>query len=190
MNLYLINWEKLLERKFLWWRLLVIGCLVGISVSGFLNAYASELKLGIVNTEKILRESALAVKAKERIEQEFLPRDKQIKEMAEQARVLQEKLEKDGAKGSVAITEPVRRILERDLANLSREYQRAQRQMGEDLSVRQNEEYSVILDRTNKTIKNIAEKEKYDLILQMQDSVYRSERLDITEQVIKLLDLE
>ena len=83
-----------------------------------------------------------------------------------------------------------RRSLERDLANLSREYQRAQRQMREDLSVRQNEEYSVILERTNKAISKIAETEKYDLILQLQDSVYRSHRIDITDQVIKALDNE
>ncbi len=62
--------------------------------------------------------------------------------------------------------------------------------MREDLSVRQNEEYNIILDRTNRVISKIAELEKYDLILQLQDSVYRSQRIDITDKVIKVLENE
>lgn len=148
--------------------------------------FAGDIKIGVVNTEKILRESLPAIQAQKKIEQEFMPRDEDIKKMAVQAKTLQDKLEKD----SIAMEETERRSLERNLANLSREYQRAQRQMREDFNVRQNEEYSVILERTNRTISKIAEIEKYDLILQLQDSVYRSERIDITDKVIKALENE
>ena len=147
---------------------------------------AGDIKIGVVNTEKILRESLPAVQAQKKIDQEFVPRDEEIKKMAVQAKTLQDKLEKD----SITMEETERRSLERNLANLSREYQRAQRQMREDFSVRQNEEYSVILDRTNRAISKIAETEKYDLILQLQDSVYRSQRIDITDKVIKTLENE
>lgn len=157
-----------------------------ILASGFGVATASDIKIGVVNTEKILRESLPAIQAQKKIEQEFVPRDEDIKKMAVQAKTLQDKLEKDG--NTMAETE--RRSLERNLANLSREYQRAQKQMREDLSVRQNEEYSVILERTNRAISKIAEIEKYDLILQLQDSVYRSHRIDITDQVIRTLNNE
>ncbi len=148
--------------------------------------FAGDIKIGVVNTEKILRESLPAVQAQKKIDQEFVPRDEEIKKMAVQAKTLQDKLEKD----SISMDETERRNLERNLANLSREYQRAQRQMREDFSVRQNEEYSVILDRTNRAISKIAETEKYDLILQLQDSVYRSQRIDITDKVIKALENE
>ena len=155
-------------------------------ISGFVVAIASDIKIGVVNTEKILRESLPAIQAQRKIEQEFVPRDEDIKKMAVQAKTLQDKLEKDG----ILMEETERRNLERNLANLSREYQRAQKQMREDLSVRQNEEYSVILERTNRAISKIAEIEKYDLILQLQDSVYRSQRIDITDQVIRTLNNE
>lgn len=154
--------------------------------SGFVVAIASDIKIGVVNTEKILRESLPAIQAQKKIEQEFVPRDEDIKKMAVQAKTLQDRLEKDG----ITMEETERRSLERNLANLSREYQRAQKQMREDLSVRQNEEYSVILERTNRAISKIAEIEKYDLILQLQDSVYRSQRIDITDQVIRTLNNE
>lgn len=149
-------------------------------------AIAGDIKIGVVNTEKILRESLPAIQAQKKIEQEFLPREEDIKKMAVQAKILQDKLEKDGA----SMEETERRNLERNLANLSREYQRAQKQMREDLSVRHNEEYGVIIERTNRAISKIAEAEKYDLILQLQDSVYRSQRIDITDQIIKALNNE
>lgn len=157
-----------------------------ILTTGFVVATASDIKIGVVNTEKILRESLPAIQAQRKIEQEFVPRDEDIKKMAVQAKTLQDKLEKDG----ITMEETERRNLERRLANLSREYQRAQKQMREDLSVRQNEEYSLILERTNQAISRIAEIEKYDLILQLQDSVYRSQRIDITDQVIRTLNNE
>jgi outer membrane protein len=156
------------------------------STNGLVIAFASDIKIGVVNTEKILRESLPAIQAQKKIEQEFVPRDEDVKKIAAQAKTLQDKLEKDG----ITMEEAERRSLERNLANLSRDYQRAQKQMREDLSARQNEEYGVILDRTNRAISKIAELEKYDLILQLQDSVYRSKRIDITDKVIKALNNE
>ena len=168
------------------WRTMVMVLITIVSTSGFAMVLAGDIKIGVVNTEKILRESLPAIQAQKKIDQEFVPRDEEIKKMAVQAKTLQDKLEKD----SINMDETERRNLERNLANLSREYQRAQRQMREDFSVRQNEEYSVILERTNRAISKIAEIEKYDLILQLQDSVYRSQRIDITDKVIKSLESE
>lgn len=165
------------------WALWILGLVMGsVAVSA---VFAEDIKIGVVNTEKILRESSFALQTQKRIDQEFIPRDEEIKQMAAEARVLQDKLEKNG----VSIVAE-RQNLERNLANLSRKYQRAQKQLREDLSVRQNEEYSIILERINRAIGKLAEAEKFDLILQLQDSVYRSQRIDITDKVIKLLDSE
>ena len=169
------------------WQFHMISALIAAATAGVIGSgIASDIKISVVNTEKILRESHPAIQAQKKIEQEFIPRDEEIKKMAAQAKTLQDRLEKSG----LTIEDNERRNLERNLANLSREYQRAQRQMREDLSVRQNEEYNIILDRTNRVISKIAELEKYDLILQLQDSVYRSQRIDITDKVIKVLESE
>jgi outer membrane protein len=168
------------------WRYLLV-LFVTIAFAGEVTmAIADNIKIGVVNTEKVLRESLPAIQAQKKIEQEFVPRDIDIKKMAVQAKTLQDKLEKGGA----AMDEAERRNVERNLANLSREYQRAQKQMREDLSARQNEEYGIILERTNRAINKIAETEKYDLILQLQDFVYRSQRIDITDKVISVLNNE
>lgn len=146
-------------------------------------SFAQEIKIGVVNTEKILRESIPAVMAQKKIEQEFQARDARIKQLSSQAKALQQELESNDS-----MAEADRRIKERELATLSRQYHRAQQQMREDLSLRQNEEYGLILDRINQVIQELAELQAYDLILQLQDSVYRSARIDITDQVIKVLD--
>lgn len=166
------------------WLYMLLIAFVLLPLTNVKTLHAESIKIGVVNTEKILRESLPALEAHKKIDEEFLPRDAEIKEMAEQARILQDQLEKNDS----TMEEIDRRELERELANLSRSYQRAQRQMREDLTVRQNEEYSIILDLIDKTIEHIAEKEQYDLILQLKDSVYRSQRIDVTDKVIEALD--
>jgi outer membrane protein len=84
------------------------------------------------------------------------------------------------------MAEAERRAKERDLANLTRDMQRAQREFREDLNLRRNEELAGIQERANKVIQQIAEAEKFDLILQ-DPVVYASQRIDITEKVIKAL---
>lgn len=167
-------------------RCFVVMAIGLVTLTIHVTALANSIKIGVVNTEKILRESSVATQAQKKIEQEFMSRDDDIKKITAQAKALQDRLEKDGSN----MEETERRSLERNLANLSREYQRAQKQLREDLSARQNEEYGVILDRINRAISKIAEREKYDLILQLQDSVYRSQRIDITDQVIKAIENE
>jgi outer membrane protein len=171
-----------------WWRA-VSACFLAVIIITLPITHPSELiageiKIGVVNTEKILRESKPAVMAQKKIEQEFQARDARIKQLSAKAKVLQQELEKN----TDTMAEAERRSKERELAILSRQYHRAQQQMREDLSLRQNEEYSLILERINQVIKQLAEMQAYDLILQLQDSVYRSSRIDITDQVIKVLD--
>ena len=165
------------------WQVLTTVSVVVVLIVCSVSVFANDIKIGIVNTDKILRESLPAINAQIRIEQEFLPRDIQTQEMVTQAKELQQQLENDRP----TVTEKGRRDMERKLASLSREFQRAQEQMREDLTVRKNDEYGLILENTNLAIKHIAEMEQYDLILQLQDAVYHSERIDITDQVIQLL---
>ena len=78
-----------------------------------------------------------------------------------------------------------RRTKETELGRQTREYQRLQREFREDLNLRRNEELAALFERANRVIKQVAESEKYDLIV--QEAVYRSPRIDITEKVLKAL---
>jgi outer membrane protein len=145
-------------------------------------AFALDYKIGFVNTERLFREAAPAKRAQQKLEKEFATRDGEIQRLSKQVRDLQSSLDKDGA----TMAETDRRNKERDLANLSRDLQRFQREFREDLNLRRNEELSSIQERANKVIQQIAEAEKFDLILQ-DPVVYASQRIDITEKVIKAL---
>ncbi|MDR0673897.1 MAG: OmpH family outer membrane protein [Zoogloeaceae bacterium] len=142
---------------------------------------ATELKVGYVDTQRIFRNAPAAVQAAKDIEKEFSGRDQELQKMAKKLQGMQENMEKN----AVTMSEAERRNKEREYAELSREFQRKQREFREDLSLRQNEAYATISDKANKAIRQIAESEKFDLIL--QDVIWVSPRLDITDKVVKAL---
>jgi outer membrane protein len=144
-------------------------------------AQGSEYKIGFINSERLFREAAPAKRAQQKLEKEFAGRDAEIQKLSKQVRDLQTVLEKD----SVTMPEAERRDKERDLANKNRDLQRMQREFREDLNLRRNEELSAVQERANKVIQQIAADEKFDLII--QDVVYASPRIDITDRVIKAL---
>ena len=143
--------------------------------------FAQDLKIGFVSTERVFKEAPAALKALKKLEKEFAPREAEIKKIADRAQVLQVQLEKE----SMTMSASQRRDRESELGRLTRDMQRMQREFREDLNLRKNEELETVLQGANRVIKAIAEKEKYDLIL--QEAVYRSPRLDITDKVIEAL---
>lgn len=146
------------------------------------NAQAQEMKIGFVSTERIFREASPAKAATAKIEQEFSKREKDLQDMATRLKGLSEKLDKDAA--VLADSDRVKR--QREVADLDKEFQRKQREFREDLNQRRNEELAIVLDRTNKVIRQIAEAEKYDIVF--QEAVYISPRIDITDKVLKALN--
>jgi outer membrane protein len=141
----------------------------------------AEIKLGFVNAQRVVNESPQAVRAKKKIEKEFEKRDQELQRLSKQLQGMQETLEKN----AVTMAESERRNKEREFNDLNRDFQRKQREFREDLNLRQNEEMAAIFERANKVIKQIAEAEKFDLIV--QEAVYFSPRIDLTEKVIKAL---
>lgn len=158
---------------------LLVAMIASLPVS-----YASavdQLKVGYVNTQRLFRDAPAAVRAAKKIEQEFSKRDQDLQRLAKQVQGLQESLEKN----ALTMSETERRTKEKDLGELSRDFQRKQREFREDLNLRQNEENAAIIEKANKAIKQLADNEKYDLIV--QDVVWVSPKLDITDKVIKAL---
>jgi outer membrane protein len=144
-------------------------------------AQAAELKIGFVNTERVFREAAPARRAQQKLEREFAARNQDLAKVEKQGRDLQTELERENA----TISEAQRREKERQLADISRNFQRMQREIREDLNLRRNEELASVQERATRVINQIAEQEKFDLIV--QEAVFASSRIDITEKVIKAL---
>ena len=145
---------------------------------------AAELKIGFIDAERINRESAPAELASKRLEKEFAPRAQELQRREGQIKTLQGQVEKD----AMTMSESDRRAKEQELSRMTLDFQRMQRSYSEDLNLRRNQELQSLFERANRVIKAIAESEKFDLIL--QEAVYRSPRLDITERVLKALASE
>ncbi len=145
-------------------------------------ALAQELKIGVVNSDRILRDSTPARTAMQKLEGEFSKRDKELQEIGARLKSSAERFEKDAP----VMTETDRSRRQRELAEMDREFQRKQREFREDFNQRRNEELQALLERTNRIIRQMAEQEKYDLIL--QEAVYFNPRIDITEKVLKVLN--
>lgn len=141
----------------------------------------AEVKIGFVDIQRLFDQAPVSIKAKKKLEAEFSKREADLQKLNKQIKTQQEALEKGGA----TLSESERRNKERDLADLNRDFQRKQREFREDLEIRGNEVNAVVFERANKALKQVAEAEKYDLIL--QDAAYFNPRIDITDKIIKAL---
>lgn len=147
-----------------------------------LGAQAQELKIGYVNADRVLRDATPAKAAQAKLEAEFGKREKELADMANKLKAAGEKLDKDAP----TLAESERNRRQRELVEQDRDLQRKRREFQEDLNARKQEELQQILDRANRVVKQVAEAEKYDVIL--QEAVYVNPRLDITDKVIKALN--
>lgn len=148
---------------------------------GIAAANAADVKIGFIDAERINRESVPAERASKQLEKEFAPRAQELQRREGQIKALQSQLEKE----AMTMSESDRRAREQELNRLSVEFQRMQREYREDLNLRRNQELAALFERANRVIRQIAEAEKFDLIV--QEAVYRSPRIDITDKVLKAL---
>ncbi len=158
---------------------LLLGALI---TAAALQVQAIETRIAAVNSDRILRESVSAKDAQKRLEQEFSKRGRDLQQMEQRLKSLADSLAEKGAKLSSVNLEKK----QRELAQLDIDLQRKKREFQEDLNRRRNEDLIAVLDSANKAIKQIAEKENYDLII--QEAVYINPRIDITDKVLKVLE--
>jgi outer membrane protein len=178
--------DRLMQCKEMTLKRIHLIMLIAAAAAGglFTQAQAADLKIGFIDADRINRESVPAERATKKLEKEFAPREQDLRKLETQIKNLQAQLEKDG----LTMSETDRRTRETELGRQTREFQRLQREFREDLNLRRNEELASLFERANRVIKQVAESEKYDLIV--QEAVYRSPRIDITERVLKALAAE
>ncbi|MDP1901234.1 MAG: OmpH family outer membrane protein [Rubrivivax sp.] len=153
-----------------------------MAVAAVSPAAAQELKIGYVNSERVLREATPAKAAQAKLEAEFGKRERELNDATAKLKASADKLEKDAP--TLSETERTRR--QRELVDQDRDMQRKRREFQEDLNQRRNEELAGVVERANRVIRQIFDAEKYDVIL--QEVVFASSRVDITDKVIKILN--
>jgi outer membrane protein len=157
--------------------------LIAMSLICFTSmASAQEFKIGFINTDRIFRDANSAKTAQAKLEQEFMKREKELNDFGSSIKSSADKLEKDAP----TLSETQRSTRQKQITDQDRDFQRKRREFQEDLNVRKNEELQIVLERANKVVKQVAETEKYDYVL--QEAVYVNPKHDITEKVLKVLN--
>jgi outer membrane protein len=157
---------------------LIAGALAVASV----GAFAQDSKIGYINTQRVTAESGPAKAAQIKLEQEFSKRQKELADQQASLKTFTEKFERDAP----TLSETQKATRQKEFAELGRDFQRKQREFQEDLNGRRNEELQQVLDKATKAVKQVAEAEKYDLVI--QEVVYTNSKHDITDKVLKILN--
>lgn len=162
-----------------WSKQLALLALCACSLAQAQNAPS---RIGFVYTERLMTESRLAKAADAKIEAEFSKRQKAIQDTIARFKTMSDKFDAESA----GLAEPERTRRARELIDMDKDVQRTQREFREDLIQRKSEERASIAAKAYKLLEQIAEQEKLDIIL--QESIWVSSRIDLTDKVIKLLD--
>jgi outer membrane protein len=147
-----------------------------------MSAHAQEFRIGFVSTDRIFKEAGTAKAAQVKLEQEFSKREKELLDQGTGLKTLSDKFEREAP----TLTEAQRVARQKQLVDQDRDFQRKRREFQEDLNARKNEELQLVLERANKVVKQVAEAERYDMIL--QEAVYVNPKHDITDKVLKVLN--
>ena len=139
-------------------------------------------KIGYVVVEKILKEAPQTAASNKKLEKEFKSRTDGLQKKVKAI----QKQEKDFKKNSVTMSTSDRQKAQKKIQNAKIEIQRIERELREDIDIRRREEIGKLQQQINKSIEELAEKEKYDLIL-YQGVAYASKGIDITDDLIKAL---
>jgi outer membrane protein len=143
-----------------------------------MQAAAQPLKIGYVNPFLIENESPMAKRLIEEIRKEFEPRERQLAQLKQQGSTLGAELQEEGAK----LGGPERQAKDKRFTELVQQFEQQRRSFSEDLEQRKNEAHAQLVQVASAAIKRIAEREQFDLIL--QQAVYGSPQIDITERVL------
>jgi len=154
-----------------------------VSMTGVLSA--QELRIGVVNPNRLLEEAPQSKLALKRLEQEFVTRNSKLLKEQKSIKGLEDKLARDGA----IMAESERRKLERDIVSRRRELRRGSDELREDRTFRSNEERGKLLRFVNEAITKIGKEENFDLIL-YEGIAYANPKIDLTQKILKRLQAE
>jgi outer membrane protein len=155
---------------------------IGLCIGALVQAQAAQV--GFVRTDRILKEATIAKEAQARIEREFSARDRELTDQAVDLKTMMDKLQVEAP----TLSEAQRASRQKSLAEQDRELQRKRRAFQEDLNARKNEEWQQLLAQANRVVKQVAETEKYDFVV--QDAVYINPKYDITDKILAALNAQ
>ena len=155
--------------------------LIGLLIAGPAMA-AKELKVGIIDTQKVLKEAKAAKSANDTLQKDLNAKRATLAAKEKEAQRLNEDVKK--------ATGADKKEKSDKLAQLVKDYKRLNSDLGEELKKKQLELTQKLITEIRQVVNTVADKDGYTLILEKGSVVLNDDSFDITDKVIKLYDTQ
>lgn len=145
---------------------------------------AADLKIGYIDLQKAINQSAEGKSAKEQISQKVQAYEGQV----EQRKLALQKAKEELDKQALLLSDDARAAKERDYQQQIKDYQRFAKDIQEELQQTDVDLTRKILVEVLKVAEELGAKENFTVILEKTESslVYVDPAIDLTERVVKL----
>ncbi len=137
--------------------------------------HAESLKIGYINIDHVVSSSPQFIQANQTVIKEFQPQEEQLLLLSQEIQSLADTFNKN----SKALSQSERKSEIQKIANLERQLKQQARTLKKQLKLKNELELGKIQDLINTVIKEVAEEEKFDLIL-YQEVAFASKKVNIT----------
>lgn len=146
--------------------------------------WAQSVKMGLIDTQKIMRESKAAKKARDILMKELEAKRAKYKAEEDEARKLEEELKKEGQSMPPETRKEKAEKLEKEIKELGR----LKSDLEEDLRKKDADLTQRLLKDIYDIVKEFSKKEKFTVILEKRYVVTADDAIDITDKIIRLYD--
>jgi len=146
-----------------------------------MNVFADNMKIGVVDLQKIMQTSTQMKSIQEKLEKEFKPRRDKLVTMEEGLKKDMEQFKRDSAVLSAA----QKKELEKKIVSTQQQFEREGQQYQQELSTAHNEAMEEFYNKIRGAISKVAESDKFDIVLQKDAAPFSSDKLDITAKVMQ-----
>jgi outer membrane protein len=166
-------------------KLAIMGViLVAIAISSSDCTQAADVKIGIIDTQEVMKESKAAKKARTLLMDELNEKRSVFGRKQDEVRLLEEEIKIKGD----GMTESQRREKNDQLGREVKNLQRLKTDLEEELNKKNVDLTQKILQEVSDVVKEFMKKEKYTLILEKKSVVSSDEAIDITDKILRLYD--
>lgn len=144
-------------------------------------AMAEGQKIGVIDMPTIFQQLPQRDLVAQLLEAEFKERVDGLHKIEESMKTLVEKQKRDGA----LMTEQQKTDMIREMESLRADYQLKRKALEEDNRRRQSEERNKLLIKVQRAVNEVAESEKYDVILQSTAVAFINKSNDISAKIVE-----
>lgn len=160
---------------------LVMSILMGFALLFSVGSMASDLKIGVIDVHKLIEQSPEIKSLNNRLKKEFKPRQQKIMSLQRSLQTKAERLKRE----STVMSDSEKSSLQEKIMTERRNLQRLEQDYQQDISMIQNKEMKKFFTRLKNAVDTYGKKNQYDLILQKDAAPFASNKVDVTNAVLR-----